>query len=307
MRPLVLMYHGVGHRSRASDPYNLFVPAAMLHTQLSHLLAEGWRPLRLAELLTDLRADAPRADASADLPAGGAGPAPAGGRRFLLTFDDGYRAIYDEALPLLTELGVPATVFVCAGLLGGTSCWMPEMPAEPLLTASQVRKLHSAGLDIGVHGLDHIPLVGLPAEELAAQTAGATDLLADLLGERPRAFAYPSGRHDQAARLAVAAAGLEAAFGTHHGRGRWAVPRVDVNATDNARSFRLKLWRCYPVLRRVTGALPGLRPALHLLVGEAARDSDGRGRPAAPRPGLVARPETDGERQPSRRRRQWRR
>lgn len=275
MRPLVLMYHGVGQRPRLSDPYNLFVPAPMLSAQLSYLLAEGWQPLRLADYLAAART----------------GSRTAGGRRFLLTFDDGYQSVYDQAWPLLTALGVPATVFVCAGLLGGVSGWMPEMPAEPLLTETQVRELYLAGLDIGVHGLDHTPLVGLPAAELAAQTAGATDVLANVLGERPRAYAYPGGQHDPAVRAAVAAAGLEAGFSTYDGDGPWAIPRVDVNATDSLRSFRLKLWHGYPTLRRVTGLVPGLRPALHLLVGAAGRDGPGTGPATSPSGRAAQRPD----------------
>ena len=48
---MVLMYHGIGQRAAAADPYNLFVPAADLAVHLTFLLERGWRPLRLAEYL----------------------------------------------------------------------------------------------------------------------------------------------------------------------------------------------------------------------------------------------------------------
>jgi peptidoglycan/xylan/chitin deacetylase (PgdA/CDA1 family) len=248
-RPLVLMYHGVGERPAAADPYNLFVPAGRLAGHLTSLLWRGWRPLRLAEYLAGA----------------------AGARRFLVTFDDGYRSVHDDALPLLAELGVPATVFVCAGLLGGTSTWMPEMPDEPLVTAEHVQALHAGGFDIGLHGLDHTLLPRLSAEQLHRQTWGAADRLAQVTGEWPRAFAYPGGVHDAAARSAVSAAGMRAAFATHSDVGPLGLSRVDVNSTDTRLTFRVKTARGYRPLRRAAGTLPGLRPALHALLGNAKR------------------------------------
>jgi peptidoglycan/xylan/chitin deacetylase (PgdA/CDA1 family) len=244
-RPLVLMYHGVGTRRPGSDPFNLFVPAGSLRDQLRSLLDRGWRPLQLSEYLSGS----------------------AGGRSFLVTFDDGYRSVHDLALPILVELSVPATVFLCAGLLGGVSEWMPDLPDEPLVTGEQARALRSAGLDIGLHGWDHTTLARRSDAELHRQTVQAADLLGAAIGERPQAFAYPCGVHDARARAAVAAAGMRVAFATHHGTGPYAVPRVDVNATDTRRTFNLKTRRGYRQLRRLTGVVPGLRPTLHALVG----------------------------------------
>jgi peptidoglycan/xylan/chitin deacetylase (PgdA/CDA1 family) len=244
-RPLVLMYHGVGTRPPAADPYNLFVAATSLEAQLRALLDRGRCPLRLPDYL------AGRGD----------------GRHFLVTFDDGYRSVHDEALPVLDRLGVPATVFVLPGRLGGVSAWMPEMPSEPLLTATEIVALRAGGIDVGLHGLDHAALPGLPPERLREQVHTAADLLAEVTGERPRAFAYPYGRNDPASRAAVAAAGFEVAFGTHRGTGELAVPRVDVNATDSRATFLAKTSPAYPPLRRLAGTLPGLRPAVRTLLG----------------------------------------
>jgi peptidoglycan/xylan/chitin deacetylase (PgdA/CDA1 family) len=244
------MYHGVGHRSARHDPYNLFVSAGELGAHLSYLLGRGWSPMTLDEYL-----------------AGAPGP-----RRFLVTFDDGYLSVHDIALPLLASLRVPATVFVCSGLLGGASHWMPELAPEPLISAEQVLALRAGGFDIGLHGLDHTLLPGLPATELHRQTFLAAQRLADVTGRWPLAFAYPAGAHDAASRAAVAAAGMRVAFATHCGGGPFAVRRIDVNSTDTILSFRLKTVRGYPAMRRAVGALPGLRPALHAMIGSARRE-----------------------------------
>jgi peptidoglycan/xylan/chitin deacetylase (PgdA/CDA1 family) len=248
--PLVLMYHGVGERPRARDPHHLFVPPARLRAQLSFLLERGWRPLRLAEYL----------DGGVDGPS------------FLVTFDDGYRCLLDLGLPLLSDLGVPATVFVLPGRFGQHADWMPGAVREPLLRAAEVLRLRDGGLDIGLHGWSHRSLAGLSVGQVRLQTEAAADELARLTGERPAAFAYPYGHHDAAARQAVAATeGMRVAFATHDAAGCWALPRVDINSTDNAATFRLKTSPGYPQLRRSAGRVAGLRPAVRVLLGGVDR------------------------------------
>jgi peptidoglycan/xylan/chitin deacetylase (PgdA/CDA1 family) len=48
----------------------------------------------------------------------GAGPARGGRRLAAVTFDDGYRDVYEEALPILLRKGIPAAVFVVTDLVG---------------------------------------------------------------------------------------------------------------------------------------------------------------------------------------------
>ncbi|MFD8226115.1 polysaccharide deacetylase family protein [Streptomyces massasporeus] len=252
-RPLVLMYHAVGERAAEEDPFCLFVPQDRLHQQLATLLARGWTPLTLDAYLH------------------GAHPS----RSLLVTFDDGYRSVLDEGLPVLRELKVPATVFVLGGLLGGTSRWMAEMPDEPLLDAEGVRELAGAGLDVECHGWEHSTLLNASPEALVRNTTQAARVLTDLTGRPPRAFAYPYGDHDAPARRAVAEAGFEIAFSTYQAEGRFATPRVAVSPTDTSATFRLKVLPAYPAMRRIAGHVPKLRPAAHSLIGRAPRNSSG--------------------------------
>jgi len=50
------------------------------------------------------------------------------GRRVMITFDDGYRDLYEVAAPLLRTSGVRATMFICSGFLDGVaSAWWDEI------------------------------------------------------------------------------------------------------------------------------------------------------------------------------------
>ncbi|GAB3370239.1 polysaccharide deacetylase family protein [Massilia agri] len=60
-------------------------------------------------------------------------------RAVCITFDDGYRSLYDLALPVLQEFRLPATVFVTSGYIDGRTMWndhiieaVQELPAGQL-------------------------------------------------------------------------------------------------------------------------------------------------------------------------------
>lgn len=249
--PVVLMYHGFGERTSAQDPHYLFVPERALAAQMEHLRGAGFRPLDLDGYLAGLHE-------------GGRWPA----RSFLVTVDDGYRSTLDAAR-VLAGYDVASVLFVSPGRLGGTSGWMQDMPDEPLLSAGELRLLEPLGMEVGVHGFDHADLPGLPAPELQRHVVEAREVLEDVLGYRPRSFAYPRGLHDAAAREAVEAAGYDVAFAVHRGRGRFAVPRVDVNASDVPRSFRLKLQPWYLPAKRMSRRVAPVWRWGHHLVGRA--------------------------------------
>ncbi|HXM40872.1 MAG TPA: polysaccharide deacetylase family protein, partial [Bryobacteraceae bacterium] len=62
--------------------------------------------------------------------------APASKMRVMFTLDDGWRDTYTNALPVMRARGIPATVFVCPGLVGRTLPFWPELIAWLLGRAS---------------------------------------------------------------------------------------------------------------------------------------------------------------------------
>jgi peptidoglycan/xylan/chitin deacetylase (PgdA/CDA1 family) len=252
--PLVLMYHGFGQRSSSQDPQNLFVPAATFEAQLRSLLQRGRKPLDEAAFLEGIRR-------------GGRWPAGS----FLVTIDDGYTSTLDVAAPVLARLRIPAVMYALTGLLGATSRWMPEMPDEALLDRDGLRELPNWGVSVGLHGLDHLSLAGQSADELRRQTVEARQQLTEVTGQVPASFAYPFGHQDAAARQAVAEAGFEAAFAIYSADGPLAFPRVDVNALDTPRTFRLKTSRVFPRIKAVADRAPAVRRFAHAALGKTAR------------------------------------
>jgi peptidoglycan/xylan/chitin deacetylase (PgdA/CDA1 family) len=234
------MYHGFGRRRPEADPHNLFVPAPDLEHQLDRI-CRYLRPLTLDEFLQGL------------------GRRRWPGRSVLVTIDDGYESTLEIAAPMLSSRGIPAVVFICAGLLGGTSRWMDEMPGEPLLDAEGVRALADYGIEVGSHGLDHTLLPGLPEDELRAQVWGSAEMLADVTGYRPRVFAYPEGKIDEAAVRAARDAGYEAAFSVTEQAGRFGITRRGVTALDSMTMFTARLLPGFEKVERLSVGSPKVR------------------------------------------------
>jgi peptidoglycan/xylan/chitin deacetylase (PgdA/CDA1 family) len=136
-----------------------------------------------------------------------------------LTFDDGWADALTVAAPLLHELAVPATFYVCPGLFGNTED-RGYSPEGRVLTREEAGLLHEAGMELGAHSMHHPDLVAVDDAVLRAELAGSRAAVETITGAPCRTFAYPFGSHDARVRAATQAAGFALAF--QYGPGPWA-------------------------------------------------------------------------------------
>ena len=68
-------------------------------------------------------------------------------RYVCVTFDDGYLDNVEHALPVLEQLGVPATIFLIADVLEGTATFDWYASPPPHLTVADLPRLLESGLD----------------------------------------------------------------------------------------------------------------------------------------------------------------
>lgn len=130
-RLYIVNYHRI---LEARDPLLLSEPDLEEFRWQMELLARGFNVLALADAMAAL--------AERRLPP----------RAVCITFDDGYRSTHDLALPILTALGLPATVFVATGYLDGGNMWNDRI-------VEAVRHLPAGLLDLrdsgfGVHRVE---------------------------------------------------------------------------------------------------------------------------------------------------------
>ncbi|MGH9283224.1 MAG: polysaccharide deacetylase family protein, partial [Acidimicrobiales bacterium] len=165
----LLIYHRVGGGSQDE----LDLPATEFARQLDVLAGHRVLPI----------------DAALDrLDAGDASPS------VVLTFDDGYADVHAHAWPLLRERGLPFTLYLATGYVGGTMRWegSTARTGGSGLTWDQVGDMAGSGLcTVANHTHSHPRPAGLTAAELDR----CSDEIAAHLGAgaRPRHFAYTWG------------------------------------------------------------------------------------------------------------------
>ena len=121
--------------------------------------------------------------------------------RVALTFDDGYRSVWEEAAPVLRRAGATATTFVVAGYVGKDSRWPtqpPGSPVLPLMSWNQLRELGREGWRIDSHTVTHPDLRALSRHEIDLELRGASEAIEQHVGARPAILAYPYGYFDAA-------------------------------------------------------------------------------------------------------------
>jgi peptidoglycan/xylan/chitin deacetylase (PgdA/CDA1 family) len=223
--PLVLAYHGLGVFPRSLDPYNLMLDPARFREQVRSLRRRGYRFVRLSEIARSLAGGRPPQGMCA------------------LTFDDGSVDNLELLAPMLAELELPATIFVCPGLLGTSHFAMPAQAGVRLMDERELRELAVAPMvEIGSHTNTHRDLAAASAEAAYEEMSSSKQALEGLLGKPVTAFAYPKCAYSAHCPDAARRAGYELAV-TCEGRGGWRpfeLTRESIVSLDDRLTFALK-------------------------------------------------------------------
>lgn len=187
-----------------------------------------------------------------------------------ITFDDGFRNFQTEAWPVLSDHGVPVTVFVPTGYVGGENAWNDgvrvPIPRLPLLDWEALGRLAEAGVTLGAHGVGHVDLRGRGDAELDREVRSCADRIEAETGRRPGTFAYPFGAVDgRVARVVGDAYGMACTTELRwlgEAEDRALLPRLD--AYYLRRPGRLEGWGTAS-FRRYVKLRNGLRRARSLI------------------------------------------
>lgn len=206
---VVLAYHDVGDDPSGGGDY--YVSPAQLRRQLATAADVGVRFVPLATLTEAFLSGEPVDGLAA------------------VVFDDGLVGVHRHALPVLADLGVPATVFAVTRGLGSPPPWWRG--AARLMTGGELAEVARAGVAVASHTRTHRSLPALGASALADELVGARHELEDLVQAPVDVLAYPFGHHDSRVRDAVAGAGYAAGFSFLNGRvtaglDRFRLPRI---------------------------------------------------------------------------------
>ncbi|MBM3281240.1 MAG: polysaccharide deacetylase family protein [Candidatus Harrisonbacteria bacterium] len=161
------------------------------------------------------------------------------GPALAVTFDDGYQSVYQNALPILRKLHIPATFFITNDFIGLKEDALKSFLKNNLLRSSyrepmsweEVGKIASDPLfEIGAHTASHPRLNDKYPKELAEkEIIEAGDNLEKKISKKIRYFAFPFGDSDSAGKAArsLVRTRYEAAFSIIPGK-------ISGNETDTS-------------------------------------------------------------------------
>jgi peptidoglycan/xylan/chitin deacetylase (PgdA/CDA1 family) len=183
----------------------------------------------------------------------------------VLTFDDGFADVYDNAWPLLRERHLPFTLYLATAYMGQPMVWENSTAKGPHgqgMTWAQLEEMVESGLcTIGNHTHSHVRPEALTVDELDRCTA----TVEHHLGVTPQHFTYPWGvpvpaiEPALAARFRSSSTGLIGRNDPHTDPQR--LRRIPVRQSDPLPFFEAKLTgdlraeRAYERLVRTTKSL----------------------------------------------------
>ncbi|GGD90035.1 polysaccharide deacetylase [Aureimonas endophytica] len=222
--PILMYHHVVARPPRGTPSRYLFVEPRRFRAQMRLLKLLGYRGCSMAELAPHLRGEA-------------------SGKVVGITFDDGFRNVYDHALPVLEECGFTATTYFVSRQVNGHNAWDTGfLPQMPCMTKAELRDWQARGQEVGAHTLDHERLAALPIAAAERQIAGSKAELEDMIGRPVEAFSYPYGSFSEAVVEMARGSGFTTGTTTLSGKATAThdplrLPRMTVGGSDGYLRF----------------------------------------------------------------------
>lgn len=204
----ILLYHYV-----QKGPNSLYVSLLNFEEQMAYLSAKGFQTISLNDLF-----EKPSA------------------KKFVITFDDGYKDVFENAYPILKRLGFKATVFVIVN----------EVGKQGYLDWEEIKILEKEGWSFGSHTLTHRNLLSLKKEGAEKEILESKEELEVKLKNPVNFFCYPVGKYSQEIIEMVSEAGYKGAVTTLSGLDNtiseiYQLKRIRVSGFDTLESFIKKL------------------------------------------------------------------
>jgi peptidoglycan/xylan/chitin deacetylase (PgdA/CDA1 family) len=179
----ILSFHSLDDQSS-----NISFSPRVFQRGMARLHEKGYQTISLLEALNFLRQGMPFPE-----------------RSLVITFDDGYQTVYDEAFPILQRYSMSATVFLTVGERGMTKVKgvLPPLEGRSMLSWHNIREMHQWGITFGAHTLTHPDLTQLPLDQAVSEIYDSKSIIEDALGSPVTCFAYPYGGYNDYIRELV--------------------------------------------------------------------------------------------------------
>ena len=190
VRVPILMYHYVEYIKDTNDTIrkSLNIIPSIFDEQIKTLKNDGYTFMTARELAHVINSDSP-------LPK----------KPIAITFDDGYRDVETDILPILKKYNTKATAYVVPGFTGGSD----------YMTKAQIQNVIKSGLvEVGAHTVHHVSLKGQPLSVVKSEVKESKKMLEDTYHIKVSSFAYPNGEFDETSVKIVKDAGFTSSVST---------------------------------------------------------------------------------------------
>jgi len=197
-------------------------------------------------------------------------------RTAAVTFDDGFQSVFDNALPAMARMGIPATLFVPTGYLAAAPGWIPAPRRQPgssgLVAAAET--LASSNRDlvrIGSHTVNHPHLTSQAREAVHLELSESKRALERITGGRITMLSFPYGSFDTGVLAAAGAVGYDCLFANVPlsagvRPGAQLLGRINVTPRDWRLEFHLKVRGAYNWMAMAVPAKRAIVDAVKWLV-----------------------------------------
>jgi peptidoglycan/xylan/chitin deacetylase (PgdA/CDA1 family) len=201
------MYHAIG-----DGPNDLYLQTELFEQQIGYLSKNKYNFIDFEDLQKGVIPNKP----------------------IILTFDDGYKNLYDNAYPILKKYNAKATIFLISNFIGATGYLSTE-------EISQINDLVS----FQSHTVSHPDLRYESIESVNHQARASKETIQGLVKNKVIAFCYPSGKfNEEVIKITkkyynygiTIIPGIYSIKDDHY-----IISRIRINKDDTANSLRKKL------------------------------------------------------------------
>ena len=121
-------------------------------------------------------------------------------KTIIITFDDGYKDVFYNALPILKKYNFKATCFVVSNLIGETNSWDENdknITKKKLMNKMDIALWVKNGMKIGSHSKNHKNLTNLSYEIMLNEITESKFYLENLIDSSVDSFCYPYGSFNE--------------------------------------------------------------------------------------------------------------
>lgn len=219
----------------------LAVPVQSFYDQMEYLKVNDFHVIGLSELINFIASGLTMPKKS-----------------IVITFDDGFKNIQTNALPILKEFGFPATLFVNLYFLER------KLPKEfywsdwETLNWEEIKQLQESDIHIGSHAFSHRKLTTVSDEDLQKEVIDSKAIIEQNIGDKIFSFSYPHGAFNTKVKNILQENNFRCACSSIEGMNNssvdiFALKRTEITAFDNTiTKFEKKILGCFDWVGRVS-------------------------------------------------------